>query len=79
MEFDARGMPKWSQSRCEHSSKFNAKIGNEKEHKNNLLSTSQLIGTAHALRQGVGSRRVALTERQRRQRHVADQVCEEKL
>ena len=28
MEFDAKGVPKWSQHRCQNSSKINANTGN---------------------------------------------------
>ena len=31
MEFDAKGVPKWNRSRCQKSSKINAKTGNEKD------------------------------------------------
>ena len=32
IEFGAKGVPKWSQNWCQHSSKFNAKRGIEKDH-----------------------------------------------
>ena len=33
MKFDAKGIPKWSQNRCQNSSTINAKTGNEKNQK----------------------------------------------
>ena len=32
MEFDAKGMPKWNQHRCQNSSKIDAKSGNDKKY-----------------------------------------------
>ena len=32
IELDPKGVPKWVQNRCQHSSKFNAKTGIEKDH-----------------------------------------------
>ena len=31
MKFDAKGVPKWNQNRCQNSSKINAITGNEKD------------------------------------------------
>ena len=38
MEFDAKGVPNWSQHRCQHSSKTNAKTGNETVQENHQKS-----------------------------------------
>ena len=38
MEFDAKGIPKWSQKRCQKSSKINAKNDNEKDQENHQKS-----------------------------------------
>ena len=38
IKFDAKGVPKWSQNRCQKSSKINAKTGNEKDQENHQQS-----------------------------------------
>jgi hypothetical protein len=38
MKFDAKGIPKCSQNRCQNSSKINAKTGNEKDQENHQQS-----------------------------------------
>ena len=34
IEFDAKGVPKWSRNRYQNLSKINAQTGNEKDHEN---------------------------------------------